>query len=90
MELQYLDKLKRNYIENPLKPREKPYKEDIVFLYIDCNLPLNELAKFFNVCQSTFANWLKFYNIKKPRNLLQQIINYLIVEIMFGNIIKFK
>lgn len=72
MELQYLDKLKRNYIENPLKPREKPYKEDIVFLYIDCNLPLNELTKFFNVCQSTFANWLKFYNIKKPRNLLQQ------------------
>lgn len=72
MELQYLDKLKRNYIKNPLKSKEKPLKEDIVFLYIDCNLPLNELAKFFNVCQSTFANWLKFYNIKKPRNLLQQ------------------
>lgn len=53
MELQHLDKLKRNYIENPLKPREKPYKEDIVFLYIDCNLCLQELAKLFNVCQST-------------------------------------
>lgn len=80
MELQYLDKLKRNYIENPLKPREKPYKEDIVFLYIDCNLPLNKLAKFFNVCQSTFANWLKFYNIKKPRNLLQQNVEKTCLE----------
>lgn len=66
-----MDKLKRNYLKNPLKKGEKPFYEDLLFLYIDKNISLQQLVEFFNVSQTTITKWLKFYKIKKPKNLMR-------------------
>lgn len=68
-------KLKRDYIKEPLKKIkintptgymiEKPFKEDLEYLFIELNLTQQELYNYFNVKHSTFGNWMKFYNIKK-------------------------
>ena len=71
MDLQYLNQLKRNYLENPLKKGEKPFYEDLLFLYINQNLSLDKLVDFFLVSKTTITKWLKFYKIKKPKNLMR-------------------
>ena len=69
-------KLKRDYIENPLKRGSKifkgeyPYKEDLVYLYITLNLTLNKLCDYFGISQKPIVKWLKHYNIKKDTNLI--------------------
>ena len=66
-------KLKRDYLENPIikqvKPRDIPYKEDLEYLYLDLNLSIFELMKFFNRSEDTVRYYLKFYNIKKSKEL---------------------
>ena len=69
MDLQYLDQLKRNYLENPLKKGEKPFYEDLLFLYINQNLSLDKLVDFFLVSKTTITKWLKFYKIKKNQKI---------------------
>ena len=73
-----INKLKRDYIKNPLiwipKPtggysRERPNKEDLKYLYIDCNITIKEMIKYFNVSHGLLSNWLKYYNIKKDKKL---------------------
>ena len=66
-----MHKLERNYIENPLKKGEKPFYEDLLFLYINQNLSLDELIDFFHVSKTTITSWLKFYKIKKPKSLMR-------------------
>ena len=70
-------KLFRNYELNPLqsgcnqytnKP-ELPYKEDLEYLYIELNIPRNELCKYFKCGPTKWKKWMKYYNIKKPCNL---------------------
>ena len=71
-------KLKRDYIKNPLKriikktggiKYEKPYKEDLEYLYIILNLPREEISKIINIKERTIKRWLKYYNIKKDMKL---------------------
>lgn len=65
-------KLKRNYLKEPLKitkngrGSEKPYKEDLNYLYIELNISIKDLHNIFSWSYSTFSRWLKYYNIKKP------------------------
>jgi hypothetical protein len=44
---------------------EKPYKEDIEYLYIELNIPLKDIVKYFKIKQRTFSDIAKFYKIKK-------------------------
>lgn len=67
--------LKRDYIKNPLKniiPKptggykfERPYKEDLEYLYITKNLELNDILKLLNLKVGCFYTILKEFNIKK-------------------------
>ena len=67
--------LKRDYLKNPLnitingKGSEKPFKQDLKYLYITLNIRKDELIDYFSCSISTFNRWLKFYNIIKPSNL---------------------
>ena len=64
--------LKRDYLKNPLnitingKGSEKPFKQDLEYLYITLNIRKDELIDYFSCSISTFNRWLKFYNIQKP------------------------
>lgn len=67
--------LKSDYLKNPLnitingKGSEKPFKQDLEYLYITLNIRKDELIDYFSCSISTFNRWLKFYNIRKPSNL---------------------
>lgn len=62
---------KEIYIEgtNKLHSRryiiEKPYKEDIEYLYIESNIPLKDILGYFNLKRFTFGEIRRFYDIKK-------------------------
>ncbi len=69
-----LTKLKRDYIKEPLKwvvrktggySKERPYKEDIIYLYNELNMELRDVLNYFDVKCSTFYTFLKEFNIKK-------------------------
>lgn len=65
----------RDYQQNPIKitkngkGSEKPYKEDLEYLYLDLNYSVNELVIFFNTSKPTIERWLNFYNIHKNQEL---------------------
>jgi hypothetical protein len=65
-------KLKRDYLTNPLKKingiYEKPFKEDILYLYIELNLNQSVLSKIFNLSNKVIINDLKLFNIKKDKS----------------------
>lgn len=44
---------------------EKPYKEDIEYLYIELNIPLKDILGYFNLKRFTFGEIRRFYDIKK-------------------------
>lgn len=72
-------KLKRNYIKYPLKHRGKyaeiPIKDDLVYLYISCNMNKLEISIFFEMKSISSVNsWLKLYNIIKSKELWRKSI----------------
>jgi hypothetical protein len=77
----YIDdtKLKRNYRLNPLilsrikGKTETPYYEDLLYLYIELNLSIKELIEYFNCSPAFVGRCLKKYNIKKPKELKNEI-----------------
>lgn len=84
-----ITKLKRDYLINPLKyikfsnNSEKPYKDDLVYLYNELNIRRKEIAKLFNVSDGILKHWLKYYKIQKPINLrMNNLFKYL--EANFG------
>ena len=80
------NKLKRNYIKYPLHittngiGSERPYKEDLKYLYIILNLSVPELKKYFNISQPTIKRWLKYYNIKKSIKLTMENVKKTCIE----------
>lgn len=64
---------RRDYIQSPLQKIidntgnhwEKPYKEDLKYLYIELNITRNDLQKLFNIPLTTFKRILRNYDIKK-------------------------
>ena len=71
----------RDYKQEPLKLiqkgsvriREKPYKEDIIELYIDNNLSVKETAKYFGLNIRFFQKILSEYGIKKDRKKVYEL-----------------
>jgi len=65
----------RDYQKNPLgyirngsvKSREKPFKEDIIELYIDKNMSTKECAEYFKYNMRMFQKILAEYGIKKDK-----------------------
>ena len=67
-------KLKRDYIINPLKFNktrcEKPFKEDLEYLYLELNMSVSDLLSYFNKTnRGLIEKWLKEYNIHKSSDL---------------------
>lgn len=74
-------KLKRDYIKYPIKltkngkGSESPSKEELEYLYIDLNIKLDDLYKFFGVNIWNVSRWLSIYGIKKDyKNISKNII----------------
>lgn len=80
-------KLKRDYIKNPLYiakngiGSERPYKEDLEYLYIELNIRQSLLFEYFNVKHSTFSNWIKYFNIKKDsKHIIENTSNTILTK----------
>lgn len=79
-------RLKRDYIKNPLikgkgsSPSEKPYKEDLEYLYIELNLSKIELGKYLNLPSTSLSKVLSFYNIKKDKNKILKNMKQTLME----------
>lgn len=68
-------RLKRDYINNPLKNNilkptggykfERPFKEDLEYLYIELNMELVDILSFLNIKIGVFYNFLNEFHIKK-------------------------
>ena len=83
-------RLKRDYIKNPLQllqkrnNKNKPYKEyeyiekdDLYYLFIDCHLSTTMLGKeFFKIKPDVISKQLKYYNISKSREQIQNDRKY--------------
>ena len=70
-------RLKRDYIKNPLykgsggsDKGEKPFKEDLEYLYLELNLTRKVLEDYFSRCNRTLKTWFYEYNIHKPSSLI--------------------
>ena len=70
----------RDYVNNPLqlvnrnknggKMLEMPTKNDIYELYINMNLSTNDIKHLLNTSNPTVNKWLRYYNIKKDKNMI--------------------
>lgn len=70
-------RLKRDYIKNPLykgsggcDKGDKPFKEDLEYLYIELNLKREILEQYFSRCSRTLKLWFKEYGIHKTQDLI--------------------
>lgn len=62
------------YIKNgSIKYREKPFKKDIIELYIEKNMSIKELAEYFQYNQRMLQNVLSEYGIKKDRKKVYEL-----------------
>lgn len=66
-------RLKRDYIENPLKRGEKPFKEDIEYLFIQLNMSLQNLSNFMRRHKTFISKVISSMNIKKDKKLIYEI-----------------
>ena len=70
-----ITRLKRDYINNPLqyyhigseRHREKPFKEDIEYLYNELNMSYRQIAKYIGICKSNMLKILKEYGLNKTK-----------------------
>lgn len=65
-------KFKKDYIQNPLKLinarlREKPYKEDLEYIYQKLDLSLMDICEVLKIPKTSLVRWLNKFNIKKLR-----------------------
>ena len=80
--------MKRDYIKNPLtyikqgstRIRERPFKEDIIELYITQNKSVVECSQYFNLNKRFFQKILSEYNIIKDRKLVYQVQKKTLLE----------
>lgn len=78
--LKFKNSLKRDYQKDPLKYGESPEYEDLYFLYIKCNLTLEEMEPYFNLKACTIMNRLKKAGIKKDWKLRTQAMERKMIE----------
>ena len=67
-----LTKLKRNYKENPLKYGEIPFKDDLEYLFIECNLSYPNISKIIGRNSELIRKWCNKYNLKKDINVIRK------------------
>lgn len=67
-------RLRRDYRVEPLRAKEILTKEELEYLYIELNNYQYDLWEFLGVRESKFRSMLKFYNIVKPKELHQALI----------------
>lgn len=65
-------KLKRDYINNPLKYGEYPEIEDIKYLYLDLNLIPSEVGNILGISKHKVSYCLKIFNIHKSKEQVQK------------------
>lgn len=68
-----LDKLSRNFLEQPWKRKEQPVYQDFYYLYIECNLAKEEMVKILGLSTSQITVHLRHLGIKKPKELKQAV-----------------
>ena len=66
-------KLSRDYYKQPLKYGEKPPYDDVYKCMCEYCLPLDEIAKLFNVIVSRVNKWCKVYNIRRTKEQKQKL-----------------
>ena len=74
---------KRDYIKEPLKRSEKPYKEDLKYLYITLNIRRKDIGILLNIGEGTIKLYIKYYKIKKPYKLRMDN-HYKTLEKLYG------
>lgn len=70
-----LNRLKRDYSKYPLQTNEFLSKGELVYLYIELNLRQSDLWKFLGVGDCKFRKMLKMFEIVKPKNLHNALID---------------
>ena len=60
---------KRDYILNPLKRGEKPFKEDLEYLYLTINLTREKLCQLFNKGIHPIKHYISSFSLFKPMKL---------------------
>lgn len=60
---------KRDYIKEPLKRGEKPFKDDLEYLYITLNLTRDKLCQLFNKNIRVIKSYISFNKIKKSMKI---------------------
>lgn len=68
-----LDKLSRNFLEQPWKRKEQPVYQDFYYLYIECNLAKEEMVKILGLSTSQITVHLRHLGIKKSKELKQTV-----------------
>lgn len=63
----------RDYIKQPLKPRELIPLEDLHELYIEQNLSAEEIGKIFNISKHRVNNCVRKYGLKKNKEQLKEV-----------------
>ena len=61
-----VSKLTRDYSIEPLKYGEEPPKEDIEYIYLDCEYTTLEAAEYFGKSKTAFGRWITKHRIKRP------------------------
>ena len=61
-----LSKLSKDYTNYVWAFAEKPPKEDLQYLVVDCRLPEVKISKILNASKSNVSRWKHFYNIQTP------------------------
>ena len=65
---------KRDYIKEPLKRGEKPFKEDLEYLYNSIGLRRENLFQLFKVTKDKFVTWISFYKIRRNEEIRKKLI----------------
>lgn len=61
-----LKRLSKDYTNYKWSFGEKPPKEDLEYLYVECHLSQDEIVKIIGGSKSGVGRWLQHYDIRKP------------------------
>jgi transposase len=68
-----VSRLSRDFSKYPLLKNDMtPYKEDLEYLYNDCQFSKPQLCEYFNTSHSALSRWLEKFNIKKDRSRMDR------------------
>lgn len=80
-----ITKLSRDYIKYPVQKNQNINKDDLMYVFIDKNLSIEDTAKIFNVVGSKVNSNLRFYQINKPMSKIIELRKNTCNKIYGGN-----